>query len=627
MKDILNSNTELKWHFPELQHADSEGINDPLLQYFVGDYNRYIAREVIQNSVDAREDNSKPVVVRFKKFKINTDETPGLLELTKHLKVCLLHAEAEQNDKAIRCYKDALEATSKKETVVLRASDYNTKGLDGSDRDKKGSLHRLVKAVGENRLTGAGGGSYGIGKGAPFAASSVRTVYYSTLNGEGEKIFIGKTRLTSHELDEVEYRGVGSFGGGDGHESVRDVDQIPEIFQREERGTDINIIGYNGSLHWDEELIVSVLENFWMAIHTGVLEVVIEEGLISKSINKSTLYGQLEKHCLKKAFQYYRAVVNPTRVFKKQLPILGDCKLYVKIEDKFPKKVVLMRQPKMSVDYMLLTKALREPYAAVFICDDTEGNKLLRDLEPPEHDKWDPSLDKEKGRKIMTEIREWIRGNLITLAVEEGGDPEEIPGLDELLPYDEDTDKETSVGKNRTVPSMESGDDETPYEVGARKEDIETEIKDTITRPSMSRQGGGLGQGVKKREKRKGGGDGEGGSGGDEGEDGEDKINTTAIRFRVIYSGDVESGSEYCLILESEIDQIGGLSIVAAGEDGTLTKVPVVEAGAWSDNSIQYPTKNSFIKDVELKKGETLKLRIKVASNSRYALGIESHEN
>ncbi len=174
--------SEMSWHFPALDHGESEGLNDPLLQYFGGDHSMYVAREVIQNSVDARSNYSSPVIVRFTKLIMPTKEIPGIRELRERLKVCLQRAKSEKNEKAEKHYKEALDAAMANDIIVLRAADFNTTGLTGKDDDKEGKWHRLVKAIGENQLTGVGGGSYGIVKGAPFVASKLRTVYYSTKN-------------------------------------------------------------------------------------------------------------------------------------------------------------------------------------------------------------------------------------------------------------------------------------------------------------------------------------------------------------------------------------------------------------------------------------------------------------
>lgn len=620
----------LKWFFPDLQHADSEGLNDPLLQYFSGDHNRYIAREVIQNSVDARRNDEKPVVVKFEKIILPTSEVPGILELKPHLEACLAQARLEGNDKAQRFYEDAVKATSDKRTMILRMSDFNTSGLTGADKDKKGKWHRLVKAVGENQVSGVGGGSYGIGKGAPYVASRLNTVYYSTRNEDEDVIFQGKSRLMSHELGGAEYRGVGSFGIN-GYESVRDMELIPKAFLRTEQGTDINIIGYDVSLVWMDEIATSVLNNFWMAIYSGSLEIIIVEGLKEIRIDRSSLRELLEKYCKKDGLIFYRTVVDPTRTFEKQLPILGTCRLYVKIEEKFPRKLSMMRRPMMHVQEQRFQKTLQEPFAGVFVCDDPDGNLILRGLEPPEHDEWDPSLDSSSGKEALDEIRDWVRGNLLELATEESGDPEEIPELEKFLPYDEDSERISESSRIKTNPSGLISPEESAMEIGAEREETEEEIEELIKKPSSKKDSGGDGKNQRN-------GVTEGGVGGSykkttgtgdtEGNNGSSLIDTSLVNFRIIQSGKSKEGNaEYCLVLEPLADQSGGLNVVSLGDDSTVYPEELAYANDWGNSEKKYANRGSFIGGLILTKGSKLRILFATKSSSRHALGIENHEN
>jgi hypothetical protein len=47
---------------------------------------------------------------------------------------------------------------------------------------------------------------------------------------------------------------------------------------------------------------------------------------------------------------------------------------------------------------VVFAKAFRSvvPFCGIFICKNEVGNKLLRDMEPPRHDVWDPDHP-EKG--------------------------------------------------------------------------------------------------------------------------------------------------------------------------------------------------------------------------------------
>ena len=200
----------------------------------------YIAREAIQNSIDARFDRDSPVIVDFEKRVIPSDKLPGRDELLQRVQKCLEKSKIAKDDKGIEYFEQAEKVLKSKQITLLRIGDYNTFGLNGEDDDESGRWHRLVKSVGVNRMTGAGGGSFGIGKGAPIAASNIRTVYYSTRNEE-ESVFQGCARLITHDFEGKKRRGMG-YWGEDGYKSLRGDSEIPDGFLRRKRGTDVLLL-------------------------------------------------------------------------------------------------------------------------------------------------------------------------------------------------------------------------------------------------------------------------------------------------------------------------------------------------------------------------------------------------
>ena len=267
---------QLCWFFPSTGHGENSGFADALLEYFQGDHEKYIAREAIQNAVDARLDYSKPVSVVFEKFSIPTSSLPGHAELLGAMKRCLAFVEGQQ--KAEDFFKSAAALLKGKELPVLKISDFNTKGLSGGDNEVEGNWYRLVRAAGTSSPKGVAGGSFGIGKGAPIAASSLRTVFYSSINDKDELVCQGKARLVSHHDDKRDVRqGVG-FYGVEGYKAIRQSGLVPALFKREERGTDIFVMGYKSGPGWEHKLIRSVLDNFWLAILHGDLEVTVRDG-------------------------------------------------------------------------------------------------------------------------------------------------------------------------------------------------------------------------------------------------------------------------------------------------------------------------------------------------------------
>jgi hypothetical protein len=296
---------ELCWFFPSTGHGENQGFADSQLEYFQGDHEKYIAREAIQNAVDARLDYSKPVSVVFEKTIIPTASLPGHEGLLNSLSRCLVFVKSQE--KAEHFFRSAVALLKSKEFPILKISDFNTKGLSGGDDEVEGNWYRLVRAAGTSSPKGVAGGSFGIGKGAPIAASSLRTVFYSSINDKGELVCQGKARLVSHHDKDRDVRqGVG-FYGIEGYKAIRKAALVPDMFKRQERGTDIFVMGYKSGADWQQKLIKSVLHNFWLAILHGNLEVTVRDGS-ELLITKENLAECLEKYDTQDAMFFFETV-------------------------------------------------------------------------------------------------------------------------------------------------------------------------------------------------------------------------------------------------------------------------------------------------------------------------------
>ena len=57
----------IKWFFPSRGYGELEGFSNPGLEMFKGEPIRAMAREVCQNSLDAKKDNEKPLRLEFQR--------------------------------------------------------------------------------------------------------------------------------------------------------------------------------------------------------------------------------------------------------------------------------------------------------------------------------------------------------------------------------------------------------------------------------------------------------------------------------------------------------------------------------------------------------------------------------
>lgn len=616
-KNIAGSKDSLCWYFPSADHGEDDGFSDPLLEYFQGDHERYVARETIQNAVDVRLDYQKPVSVVFERFNIPASALPGHTEFLDKLNRCLVFIKGQE--KAERFYKSAIDLAKSDKLSVLRISDFNTVGLSGTDDDVAGNWYRLVRATGTSSPKGAGGGTFGIGKGAPFAASALRTVFYSSVNDKSEAVFQGKARLLSHHDENRDIRkGVGFFGVN-GYQAVRDTDIIPDLFKRPGRGTDIFIIGYKSDEGWQKKLIKSILHNFWLAILHGDLEVTVKDGS-EKTITKENLKECLDEYDAEDAKFFFETVTNWTQKFEEpNLKHLGKVFLFVRKQENYPGKVMMARKPKMMV-YEKQYRALREPYAGVFICENDKGNALLSNLEPPAHDEWDRNRF-ANGWAAMHELDDFIKKSLKSMGETITSEPQDIPGLDRYLPDSEDRDYLSQQEGEAVEPTEFLSSEESGREIGASKELSAAEVEKVIRRGIVTNKQRGK---VTPRPP-KGPGEGTPGrpTGPEVGEKEGVRIKTSDISFRSFVQKD-KSGFEYHFIITGREDCEGAVALVAVGDDGNYPMD--LESATDAKSGKSYEIEGSMIHGLVVKKGQAIKLAVRLSAKKKYALGIENYE-
>lgn len=234
-----------KWRFISNQNSMIVGINDAGIETFTADMNRSLIREILQNSLDAAlPESDGKVIVDFLCFDMPRDSIPDLESLYNSMKKCI-SSNTEEPD-ALKFFQEAVRLLEQPAVKVLRISDHNTVGLEGSDTCEKGTnWSRLVKESGSSNKGQSSGGSFGIGKSAAFACSDLRTVFYSSIDRNGLRSNFGVARLVSFQ-DE----GIGGWTTGIGYYSEDEkFVAIPELadydtnYKRTDSGTDIFIMG------------------------------------------------------------------------------------------------------------------------------------------------------------------------------------------------------------------------------------------------------------------------------------------------------------------------------------------------------------------------------------------------
>ena len=608
--------------FPELRGGPVQGLNDAGVENFQGAIDVYVSRECGQNTGDAPGTNVETVRLMFERLTMRSSEIPAFHQLRETLDACL--DRWRDKDKEREFFEQAVSLAAKDEISVLRISDFGTTGLTGDDMDEKGRWVALVKSQGLSNKGNTAGGSFGIGKSSPFAASRFRTVFYGTRTEAGNVALQGVSRLVTHKnRDGKLTQGTGFIGdydpdGGEGGEpvfrAVRDQSKIPAQFRRTEPGTDIWIIGYRSGPEWSNDLIRSILMNFWPAIYRGSIEFSVGDKLISKANLAELINAHIGQEDFD-AHHFHKAIAS--QPIKKTLNHVGACELYLTASaPDLPRRICMVRNTGMKI-YDYQPKACRVPFSGLFICTDQDGNKLLRKLEPPKHDIWDPKrIEDGTGKKALDEIKLWIREEVKKLnplfAGSSFNESELAKYIPDLTPDDPSDLPEDGAG-NSEEESLE------PKSADKRQHVKPVQAKPVEVRPGDGSDGGG---GPERDDTGGGGGeagdwiDGRGETGPSAGGAVNDS-NPPVLQVRSFRTG--EDGT-YELVLRSDKDYTGPVCVQAVGEDGQRERVSLLSAQGPEAASKSFDVRGDAIQEVNLAAGLPFRIKVKLEAIDRLSL-------
>lgn len=438
--------TTIGWNFPLNIGGSNDGFNNAGMYHFKMNKWDSLARETIQNSTDAKSKlNDGPVRVVFKMHSLPAENFPNIDQFHQILKLCA--DSSQQNAKASSFFQKALYTVSQPEINFLQISDYGTKGVNGS-REEDQEWDSLVKSTGTSHKKGGAGGSYGIGKHAPFACSLLHTVFYGTLSEEENvTAFQGVSMLITHRnADGLKTRGTGWYG------SFPDLplsssEGLNSMFSRTSPGTDLYIAGFIYEPSWHEQVIKSVLENFFVAIADNRLVVQVENTLIDAATLPVLLEQYLKDESKYYAYHYYKVLATPPHV-KIDFHELGEVRLHLLEGKEFPKRVAMVRKTGMKIfdkgQFQIPIK-----FAGVFVAEGEGLNELLRNMEPPDHRSWVPDLHEEDvplAEKIKNAIYKWINEQVNQLLSYETSEALDVDLMNQYFPTDDEDSMPDSTG-------------------------------------------------------------------------------------------------------------------------------------------------------------------------------------
>ena len=445
--------------------VDAVGPNDADTGIFEGHPYKSLAKEILQNSMDAKDPalpDTVPVEVEFSCLKVPVEEIPGFGRLNDVVGKCSDYYNTGDDGDKVRLWKEKSDQLISQDSVyVLKISDYNTTGLDGVLKLRGTGWSGLVREKYACNKGHGKGGSHGVGKFAPYSFSALRTVLYTTKNLAGETAFQGKTVLTSFEENGQVFHNIGVFGDKNSPSCppIMDMNDIPVSFRRERVGTDVIVVGFERDENWKEEITVSILQYCFYAIHLGLLTVRITDEDQRIELNKSNLEEYLkeyqkwyEENEHTDDFQFtaprFYSVLSHSKMqaFPVDFKGMGEITLFLVVDPDIEGRTIYeMRKFGMGIQEDRDWRRINTHFNGLLFAtgkgarDDTPTNNIdsfLRKCADPAHNEWGAAYYKGKEKEAKTlldALHYWIRSCIVAMIPKFDGDSHDAFGLSQFI--------------------------------------------------------------------------------------------------------------------------------------------------------------------------------------------------
>ena len=650
-----------KWHFEKQSPASQDvGPNDAASSHFNTSPYPSLIRESIQNSLDAVADKTQPVRVVFKFRRIQASGFKEFFKLKDHINgVIELYKEkaATEYEKMLKMFED-----KKNFQTVLHyicVSDYNTKGMDFNEGDVDSKFYAFLRSVGVTSKDDAfSGGSYGFGKAAYFLISPIHTVLVSTMTENGETYFEGASRLCTHYYcDEngkkVKYQHYGYYDNQKGERPASIQTDIPSRFYRNEPGTDICIMGVDGSENARKnattEMIKAVLRHFWMAILQEKLVVEIDETIINANaldnLMKEYFHNPIDKSRNKNDINYnprpyYDCYINQGKsddfcCKTRSIPTIGEVYLYVWKNKDAKDSVIHMRKQLMFINRSR-SYTTGYGYYAIFVCLDEKGNAFLKSVEDPSHRIWKARENDIRSADILKGIETFITESIEEVFSSENVGPLTITGLEqylyipeELLISDKDSVEDNPFFGSSDGATQEQGTSplseitsEKPTYTPLKKDSVGKVVITTTQGAERSTANPKLGGHTKNKtkNKKKGKGNHPNNYGFNPNEDTlKGKfLEQIPVRYRVM-AEEIDGKVVHTILVKSDNDvECGQIEIIVGGEDMDES-IAIV-------SSNQGEPSGNIVKNLHLLGGQNNEITLCFEDNMKHAIKLTAYE-
>ncbi|WP_147641116.1 hypothetical protein [Mammaliicoccus lentus] len=460
-----------EWKIPHGIGLTPNGHNNTAIEMFLDNIVDSLTREVIQNSLDANDESlDKPVIVEFSKFEITKDSIPGYTDINDFALPKAKKYWEEKNNKDTLDYLNLFNQTLNSDTIdVLKISDYNTKGLKQKNYDS------LVNGNGYSEKDNMdSAGSKGIGKAAPFAASNLRMVFYNSLSTEGEYRSSGIMNFVSFNYDEENITQERLSYCADIDNSKNKQFTFGQKNRNENNyGTDLFIIGLKKFDTLYNDIILSALNNFLLAIYHGKLEIIVD----NEMLNSNTILDIIEKfnetklpadkqYKLNKTKNFYEVITSKDTLcfnmdderFEKYdfVESADDGLLYLLQHENANRTILQSRSAGMKI-YERNNISGNINFSGIFQATGNKLNAFLKDIENANHNIWTPDRkqnnEKKTAEKFLLDLYRWYKQKVTESFATSSEDEVEAFGVRSLLPLEsneksEDSKKDSGI-KNK----------------------------------------------------------------------------------------------------------------------------------------------------------------------------------
>ncbi|HWL22382.1 MAG TPA: hypothetical protein VNR38_01285 [Ureibacillus sp.] len=520
------------WNFPAAAGGTINSINNAGIETFKGNELDSLTREICQNSLDAIKDETKPVVVEFKSFKLPRNQFPQRSELLEAFDKSETTWKGK-NPKSEQFVAQAKYILNEDEIQFLRISDFNTKGLEGAQTGELGTpWSSLVREAGSSNKGDSSGGSFGIGKSAPFANSKLRILFYSSQDLSNYQSHIGVANIMSFEKEPGHITlGTGYFTNDPNSTAIPGLINLDSNFNRAETGTDIFVSAFEPKdQDWVETIRNSVIFNFFITIWQNKLVVKVEDEIISHE-NICSFISQLDDNDdYRHVKNYFRLLTSedsiqipyPSKSYKKIGNFEdGEATLYIMKGEDLNRRVLMTRKAGMRLfEQNRISGSIS--FTGILIITGKHMNQVFKKMENPAHTGWEPNRFEEapnEAKDAFSDLRKFVKETVQQYFQAEATDSMDAFGLSDFLPDtttvegEGDDKKESLTLKIKSIAQKKKEKPKKKLKKKQRTEDFE----DTLEEAGITPDGDQAGHSNEERDTGLGEGGGTGNNHGEQG--------------------------------------------------------------------------------------------------------------